>query len=84
MTKYEESEKRFQEKFRKELRLAGEELIRRSENMDLDGFDLMTGCKINISLPVGPGDKITFPDIHFVITCCNKVWLDNIMEDNSP
>lgn len=84
MSRYEESDRNFREKFRKELRLAGEELIRRSESINLDGFDLMTECRISIKLPIGPMDKIAFPDIHFVISCCNEIWLDDVVKDKMP
>lgn len=79
MNTYEEIEKRFQEDFRKELRLAGEELIRRSENMNLSGFDIMTDCTITIKLPINFHGDAKVPEIDFSISCCNRKRCDHIM-----
>lgn len=54
----------FQQWFRERLRLCGEELVRRAENINLDGLDAMDSVDISINIPTNK-EQFVWPSIHF-------------------
>lgn len=66
---------------RTQIRFAGEELIRRSENMDLLGFDVLTDLEINVKIPTYNGSPEA-PSIKFTFSALNKVAADDMIGRN--
>lgn len=48
-----------------QIRMTGEELIRRSSEIDFSGWDMMTGISINIEIPTYT-ERIYAPEIEFI------------------
>lgn len=66
--------------FNDQIRMVGEELIRRADQFDFGSLDLVQ--KINISVEIdGDSDKICFPDVKFNFVCLNKTVCDRYLED---
>lgn len=65
----------YQQWVRDRLRMAGEELIRRSENFSTSGLDMMTDIDIGIHIPTY-GEHIEVPSIEFSFRVINKVAAD--------
>lgn len=68
---------KFQSWMRSQIRLAGEELIRRSESLTLDGLDLIHEVDIRIVIPTY-SSEITFQSMKISFAITNKKHLDVI------
>lgn len=74
----EEQRKEFQDWMRSRIRLVGEELIRRSEKLDLGGLDLITDVDISVHIPT-IGEEICWPSLSICFNCGEKKYLDNLI-----
>lgn len=63
----------------KQIRMAGEELIRRSEQINLGGLDFANDISINIIIPSSTRSDVKFPEISFEFVCLNKTVLDDYL-----
>lgn len=66
-----------------QIRLSGQELIRRADLLELGGLDALTEMKILIKLPTH-GERIGYPEITFSINVLNKTHTDWICADCDP
>lgn len=64
----------------RQIRQAGEELIRRSEQMNFEGWDLMRSISISIDIPTY-SDIVEAPEIEISFTMLNKVMLDSYIQE---
>lgn len=64
----------------KQMRQAGEELIRRSEQMNFEGWDLMRSISISIDIPTYT-DLVEAPEIEISFTMLNKVMIDDYIRE---
>ena len=69
----------FQKWFQNQFRLAGEELIRRSQQMTFLNWDLISGAKIIIDMPHYNGEAIA-PTLHIDFDLIPKMMWDEIAE----
>ena len=68
----------FQEWLRSRIRLVGEELIRRSEKLDLGGLDAIVAVDINVHIPTVT-DEIGWPSLTISFDCGEKKYLDALV-----
>lgn len=68
----------FQEWLRSRIRLVGEELIRRSEKLDLGGIDMVVAVDIDVHIPTVT-DEIGWPSMKISFDCGEKKYLDAII-----
>lgn len=68
----------FQEWLRSRIRLVGEELIRRSEKLDLGGLDVIVAVDIDVHIPTIT-DEIGWPSLTISFDCGEKRNIDAIM-----
>lgn len=69
----------FDKWMRDQLRMVGEELIRRSENMDFRGWDMVTDISVHVTIPTYT-DRCQVPDIEFRFSTLNKTVLDDFVK----
>lgn len=74
---------KFEQWLKDQIRLAGKELIRRSESFTQDGLDGLSYLSINIDIPTYH-EEIEFPRIEFSFDLVNKKHCEWLMEGNDP
>lgn len=65
----------FADWMRAQIRMAGEELIRRSDQIDFSGWDAIHDIGINIEIPTYK-EQFEAPEIEFIFRAYNKITLD--------
>lgn len=74
----EEKNLSFQDWLRARIRLLGEELIRRSEELDLGGLDAIVAVDIDIHVPT-LSDELGWPSLSISFDCGEKKYADALM-----
>lgn len=70
----------FQDWLRARIRLVGEELIRRSEELNLGGLDVVTSVDINVHIPTD-GEEIGWPSLQISFDCGEQKWVDTLVSE---
>lgn len=73
----------FKEWLQARIRLVGEELIRRSEELDLGGLDAVVAVDIDIHIPTLV-DEIGWPSLSISFDCGEKKYLDALVSGELP
>lgn len=68
----------FQNWLRARIRLVGEELVRRSEELNLGGLDVVTAVDINIHIPT-MGYENRQPSLRISFDCGEKKYIDALV-----
>lgn len=68
----------FQEWLQARIRLVGEELIRRSEELTLGGLDLIAAIDINVHIPTSC-DEVAWPSLNISFDCGEKKYVDALV-----
>lgn len=68
----------FKEWLRARIRLVGEELIRRSEELDFGGLDAVVAVDIDVHIPTLT-DEIGWPSLSISFDCGEKKYLDALV-----
>lgn len=68
----------FQDWLRARIRLVGEELIRRSEELNLGGLDVVTSVDINVHIPTNR-EEIGWPSLQISFDCGEQKWVDALV-----
>lgn len=72
--------KGFEDYIRARIRVAGEELIRRSENLSLQGLDSCTGIQVQLTIPT-LSEKVYFPEFKISFECYNDKLFKTLVND---
>lgn len=78
-----EKDMKFERWLKDQIKLAGEELIRRSESFTQDGLDGLTDLFIRIQIPTYT-TEIQFPEIEFSFQVVNRKHCEWLLDGNDP
>lgn len=70
----------FENYIRARIRVAGEELIRRSENLSLSGLESCTGVTIHVHIPT-LSDEVCLPELKISFDCYNDRLFKTLIND---
>lgn len=68
----------FQEWLKARIRLVGEELIRRSEDLNLGGLDVIVAVDINVHIPTIT-EEVGWPSLSISFDCGEKKYADALI-----
>lgn len=72
------SKETFSEWMSSQIRMIGEELIRRADQMNFDGWDMMRHISLEIEIPTYT-DEMLAPEINFHFSAYNKTAIDHVV-----